>query len=216
MGISSGQVLRFKTEMRIFRNLCSYFDQLQQPQASPQHTGCSVMHSEAALVISHNDLQKTDCAELATSLTQGGVSGVALAHALLKTSVPKAPMQQRLFGRPVSAGQEGCWDDAARASALSKKIKLGRAAAKPLQGNSIAACFQKQGAQKAIVSAAVVSRTAATLYIENGIFQPFEYMGRSYKTYNDLLPVPYTPSFSEDVYLSVWLHGRQARSVRVS
>jgi len=56
MGISSGQVLRFKTEMRIFRNLCSYFDQLQQPQASPQHTGCSVMHSEAALVTGGNTI----------------------------------------------------------------------------------------------------------------------------------------------------------------
>ena len=107
MGISSGQVLRFKTEMRIFRNLCSYFDQLQQPQGSPQNTGCAVLHSEAALVISHDDLQKTDCAELASSLTQGGVSGVSLAHALLKTSVPKAPMQQRLFGGAVSVGQEG-------------------------------------------------------------------------------------------------------------
>jgi hypothetical protein len=95
-------------------------------------------------------------------------------------------------------------EDAARADALSQKIKLGRAAAKPLQGNSIAVCFQRQGAQKAIVSAAVASRTAATLYIENGIFQPFEYMGRCYKTYNDLLPVPYTLSqmFSEHVYLN--------------
>ena len=73
-----------------------------------------MLHSEAALVISHNDLQKTDCAELASSLTQGGVSGVALAHALLKTSVPKAPMQQRLFGGAVSVGQEGWLDDAAR------------------------------------------------------------------------------------------------------
>ena len=76
------------------------------------------MHSEAALVISHNDLQKTDCAELASSLTQGGVSGVVLAHALLKTSVPKAPMQQRLFGGAVSVGQEGWLDDAVRAIAI--------------------------------------------------------------------------------------------------
>jgi hypothetical protein len=116
------------------------------------------------LVISHNDLQKTDCVELASSLTQGGVSGVVLAHALLKTSVPKEPIQQRLFGGTVSVGQEVWLDDAVCASAHRKKIKLGRVTAKPLPTNSIAVCFQKQGAQKAIVSVEVVSRTSATLY----------------------------------------------------
>ena len=102
--------------MRIFRDLCSYFDQLQQPQASPQHTDCVVLYSEPVLVMSHNDLRKTDYTELASSLTQGGVSPPALAHALLRTSVPKAPMQQLLFGGAVSAREEGWLDESVRSS----------------------------------------------------------------------------------------------------
>jgi hypothetical protein len=33
MGITNGQVLRFRKEMRIFSDLCSYFDKMQEPQA---------------------------------------------------------------------------------------------------------------------------------------------------------------------------------------
>ena len=116
MGITDGQLLRFKKEIRIFSYLCSYFDKLQEPQASPQDTDSAVLHSEALLVISHNYLQTTDCAELASSLTQDGVSPPALAHALLRTSVPKAPMQQLLFGGAVSAREEGWLDESVRSS----------------------------------------------------------------------------------------------------
>ena len=89
-----------------------------------------MVHSEVVMVKSHNDLQKSDCAELASSLTQGGVSGVALTHALLKTSVPKAPIQQRLCGGAVSVGQEGWLDDTVSSDTHRKKIKVERVAGK--------------------------------------------------------------------------------------
>jgi hypothetical protein len=69
MVITNGCVLRFKNEIHIVSDLCSYFDKLQESQASPLDTDSAVMHNEALLVISHNDFQTTDCAVSASSLT---------------------------------------------------------------------------------------------------------------------------------------------------
>ena len=74
--------------MGIFIDICSYFDKKQEPQSSSRNTDL--------LVVSHNDLHTIDCDELASSLTKGGVSGVGLAHALLRTAVPKNSLQQRI------------------------------------------------------------------------------------------------------------------------
>jgi hypothetical protein len=62
MGNANGQQLRLKKEMGIFTDLCSYFDKKQEPRASSDDTDLSV--------ISHNYLQRTACAALA-SFTKG-------------------------------------------------------------------------------------------------------------------------------------------------
>ena len=89
--------------MGIFTDLCSYFDKKQEPRASS--------HDTDLLVLSHNDLQKTDCAAIASSLTKGDVSPVVLAQARLRTSLPHNSMQQRIQGAAVRVGDEGWLDE---------------------------------------------------------------------------------------------------------
>jgi hypothetical protein len=62
MGNANGQLLRLKKEMGILTDLCSYFHKKQEPRASSDDTDLSV--------VSHNYLQRTDCAALA-SFTKG-------------------------------------------------------------------------------------------------------------------------------------------------
>ena len=194
MGVTDGQVLRLKKEMGIFIDICSYFDKKQEPQASSRNTDL--------LVVSHNDLHTIDCDELASSLTKGGVSGVGLAHALLRTAVPKNSLQQRIQGAPVRVGNEGWLDGSARSSATSKSIKQGITASKTrVAPGSITSFFQKQGILQEIGSATEVMHKLAAHYQKHQTFRAFKYKGWCYKTWSDLLPVVYTPSFSEDVYL---------------
>jgi hypothetical protein len=68
---------------------CSYFDKFQETQTSPQDTDSTVLYSESSLVMSHQDLLKTDRTELGSFLTQGGVSPTVLSQTLLRTPVPK-------------------------------------------------------------------------------------------------------------------------------
>ena len=114
--------------MDIFTSLYSYFDKKQDPQVSSHDTDSPLHHSQVLLVISHNDFQKTDCVELASSLTQGGVSPDVLSHVVLRTSLtslPKTTIKQHLQVGVVRVREEGWLDESVYSSENNKKIKPG-------------------------------------------------------------------------------------------
>ena len=148
--MSSGQIFRCDKEMKLFMDLCSHFDTIPQRDVGPPDDLVS--------------LKDKDCSEIASSLTKSGVSGISLAHALLKAPIPRVNTQQRMLGGSVSAADSGWLDDTASSSSKRMKVKDGIQAANSRKASSsgfgtIAACFAKQAAQDKISSAAHASRS---------------------------------------------------------
>ena len=140
MGIMRGQSLRFNKEMKIFTDLYSYFETTTRPGVLPGPGG-----NTSTLPL---DLANTDSSTIATTLIEGGVSRVDLAHQLLRADVPNATTQTRILGASMRPREDEGWlAEESKARQKSQKVKAGMSAAKKNKvgpAGSLEACFQRQ------------------------------------------------------------------------